>query len=563
MAITFAAFNTLMAETRKLAGLPPLKSTDKTWQADFKATNAKLKLLLTTAPPPAPVESPDGAETTPGGPALIVKGLAFRIDATSTPTGQVFIGSTVSQDSKNVKRLRRVGDAVLQFAVWGEGEAEKGWFTVHADGSKGVAVADPTAPVPTTPPPTPVPPPPPTGDPDAFIAPVISIGDLFASAPGTYGVPITLAKPVKHTIYIELSTRNGQGAYAPHHYQNQRGIVVFQPGDTCKLWPLKIDQPLTTGQTIEVYSTGFHGGSFGFASFGFLVGEGNVAKDKGFVGNVSTYPKAAPAPTNVQLAYPRPANVKMDERFGADFFANDTGELNGRTGWLDRLPHGREQGNNGEPGYYVSKALNGVDPYVRTPGGIFIQAQAVPGGVKENGQQKYFMQNGQPQPYNHAAGMINAERICPVLPGDYVEATLSLPEYGWPAFWLSPIDHWLWPDGEYDILEGFFRGGYDPYRVESSQHWKGPNNEHRAFGLKGGIKEAAIPGLDLRAKHKWGCHLGEKLTYLIDDVPYMQMPNMGSNIARALMLNVTLEAGQTDNARLPAKMFVESVRVLR
>lgn len=140
MAITFAAFNVLMNQTRDLAGLPPKKSTDKTWKADWAAFNAHLAQRM---------ESPDGAETTPGGPALLVNGVSYRI----APEGHVLVGALTSQDSGKVKRLRRVGNEVLQAADWGVGLY---WFSVPANGTKGVAVADPTAPPPLPPPPPPV-----------------------------------------------------------------------------------------------------------------------------------------------------------------------------------------------------------------------------------------------------------------------------------------------------------------------------------------------------------------------------------------------------------------------
>lgn len=369
------------------------------------------------------------------------------------------------------------------------------------------------------------------------------------------GVPVVLNAPSNQTEVVEFLTANGT-VNEGSAFTRTQGFLVFQPGEQRKIvhvpvlkpfgptdnfkltvaWPQ--NSPILTGTSTSALVTGDQS-----------VGVPDQSED------------------NVPLPAPPSGTPFFEEDFTA-FQATDSGYLpNGNPCWRSRLRQGYEQVGNKEYGAYVNPEHNrGVLPFLTDANGQFmLQSEFHPNGVLlADGSQAICSWSG--QPYLYTAPVITTEKLPSIRLGDYAEVKLTLPTVlkSWPAAWVLTKDNSLWPQLEFDWVEGFYASTIDKNALGSTVHWKDDTGNGKMFSTRIGFTQ-----IDPTQPHTFGMWWRrDQVIYYLDGKPFFAFPNVWDDVDCCLILNIAVGGNSigtppSDGAGWPVKMPVQSVKFVR
>lgn len=377
-------------------------------------------------------------------------------------------------------------------------------------------------------------------------------------------VPVELSAAPRQTIVLRALTANDSAREGRDFGRTER-YVVFNPGERVKLVRVPIRKSLGAEQRGRLT-----------VDWPQNVPKIKAARKAGYF----TGDQSVQTPTLVEDHIPLRSKpdfrtVVLSEDFRA-FAVSDSGRgPDGTPCWRARLQHGYEQPDNKELGRYVNPEKNrDVTPWFKDGDGrLVLQSEYQPDGVRGRGGRVLICPWANPSadepaaPYVYTAPIITSETLPPIIPGDYFEARLTMPQVlgSWPAFWLLPRDG-SWPSIEIDVFEGFFNTTTTLARVGTTVHWRNQRGQHDSYGTF--LPHLAGMGVDLAEPHTWGCHWGtDVVTFYVDGTPYKAVPNVFPAKPCYLILNIAVggEVGVPPNPDTdwPVRMPIEFVRVTR
>ena len=237
-------------------------------------------------------------------------------------------------------------------------------------------------------------------------------------------VTVTLAQPVKHTVYALIATRNGDSS-SPNEraiegidYLPAEKLVAFYPGGSL-VRSVKFD--LTGNGRLNRWFN--------------IVGK-NVIGGPSFKANGRiVFTTGASAGKEYLQEPPRRMPTKGSRAFSLnieEFSAGESGFLNNIPIWRDRLQHGRVQLRNKEVGYYAPnqwrKHKSGLELFVR-----------------KLSEPVYYNIDGKNMSFSYHSSVVTTQHLFSQLYGSFeIEAQMPSARGTWPAFWLLPVDR-SWP----------------------------------------------------------------------------------------------------------------------
>ncbi len=245
---------------------------------------------------------------------------------------------------------------------------------------------------------------------------------------------------------------------------------------------------------------------------------------------------------------------------GGAFRASDTGfDSSGAPAWRTRLPHGRTQPANKEPGYYSDAQLHPCANPI----------QLIDGKRALVAEHRSVIDAASGGRFDYTASVITSETTFTLQYG-FVEERLKLPDVSgaWAAFWLLPADK-SWPP-EIDIMEAM--GSHSAPREATSytysvaQHWL-EGKAHKSNVQWINLNEKGIrPHPDIYSEfHTYGLEWTPATLRSFFDGALVREETNSFSQAAFLVLNIAVGGTWPGTPRspgsFPAAMLIDFVRV--